>query len=420
MATVRVRCTCGQQYLADTVDAGKGIRCRCGRVVPIPAATGSSPRPKGSGGSSSRHRARAGKSSGHREGTKSPKRSRRISLRKLLRLPRLTFPAWVRPAVTVSNWLYLAGVIASALLLWLLGDRWWPATVLTYGPRWLLLVPAIPLAAATLLVRPRFVALTLAATILTLGPVMGYRLGWRTWFRHRGKPSVRLVTFNVMGASNPMILAVPGELARLDADVMLFQECPEELVAAAKNSPLLAGWTVRKDGTLCLASRWPVDSVRVMEEVRTRDQGGTGAVVFYSVQHPTGAFGLANVHLETPGKGLAPLRYGGETGQLVRNVMLRDVGSRRAGRWIIGQHFEPLIAGDFNQTVESAIYRAYWDGCPNAFSRVGRGFGWTRVLNRFSARIDHVITCGSWTATWAEVGPDLGSDHRPLVVDLTR
>ena len=319
-----------------------------------------------------------------------------------------------------SSWLYLAGVIASALLLWLLGDRWWPATVLTYGPRWLLLLPAIPLAVAALLVRPRLFAVTLAATILTLGPVMGYRLGWRTWFHHRARPPVRLVTFNLKGADNPMIPAVPGELARLDPDLMLFQECPSELVAAARHSPLLEGWTVRQDGTLCLASRWPVDSARVMEEVRTRDQGGTGAVVYYSIQHPAGGFGLANVHLETPGKGLEPLRYGGETSRLVRNVMLRDVGSRRAGRWIIGQHFEPLIAGDFNLTVESAIYRSYWDGCPNAFSRAGRGFGWTRVLKRFAARIDHVITCGTWTATWAEVGPDLGSDHRPLVVDLTR
>jgi vancomycin resistance protein VanJ len=402
LATVQLRCTCGQQYLADTVDAGKGIRCRCGRVVPIPAAGASTP---------------------DRKRAKTSKRSRRVTLPNVsFRLPRirLPLPRWARPAVTWLNWLYLAGVIVSALLLWLLGDRWWPATVLTYGPRWLLLVPAVPLALLTLLVRPRLLAVTLAATTLTLGPVMGYRLGWRTWFRHHGKPAVRLVTFNVKGADNPMIPAVPAELARLDPDLMLFQECPAELVAAARAVSDLAGWTIRKDGTLCLASRWPVDSVRTMEQVHTRDQGGTGTVVFYSVQHPAGAFGLANVHLETPGKGLEPLRYGGETSRLVRNVMLRDVGSRRAGRWIIGQHFEPLIAGDFNLTVESAIYRSYWNGCPDAFSRAGRGFGWTRILKRFSARIDHVITCGTWTATWAEVGPDIGSDHRPLVVDLTR
>jgi endonuclease/exonuclease/phosphatase (EEP) superfamily protein YafD len=318
------------------------------------------------------------------------------------------------------NLLYLAGVIASALLLWLLADRWWPATVLAYGPRWLLLVPALPLALAGLVIWPRTVLLTVTSAVLALGPVMGLRTGWRTWFVARHAPPVRLVTFNLHGAENPMIPAVPGELARLDADLMLFQECPDELVAAARAATALAGWTVRKDGTLCLASRWPVDSVRTIEEVRTRDQGGTGAVVFYRVLHPSEAFGLANVHLETPGKGLEPLREEGQAGGLVRNSMLRDVGSRRAIRWIVGQHFEPLIAGDFNLTVESRIFREHWSGCPDAFSRVGRGFGWTRVLRWFSARIDHVITCGSWTATWAEVGPDLGSDHRPLVVDLFR
>jgi endonuclease/exonuclease/phosphatase family metal-dependent hydrolase len=192
------------------------------------------------------------------------------------------------------------------------------------------------------------------------------------------------------------------------------------MVAAVAAVPALDGWTARQDGSLCLASRWPVDSVQVMEEVRTRDQGGTGAVVFYTIRHPDGAFGLANLHLETPGKGLEPLREGGEARRLIRNSMLRDVGSRRASRWILSRDFDPLMAGDFNLTVESAIYREHWSGCPNAFSRAGRGFGWTRILKRFSARIDHVITCGSWTARWAEVGPDLGSDHRPLVVDLER
>lgn len=400
MPTIRLRCTCGQEFLADQVDAGKGIRCRCGRVVTIPAEAPAAGRRR-------THRSAKGSGAAFR-----------------LRLPdfrlKIPLPSWAPRAVIGLNVAYLAGVVASALLLWSLGDRWWPATVLTYGPRWLLLVPALPLALVTLLTRPRAVALTLLAMALTLGPVMGYRTGWRTWFRYRARPPVRLVTFNVKGADNPMIPAVPGELARLDADIMVFQECPGELVTAARSSPLLEGWTVRQDGTLCLASRWPVDSVRTIDEVRTRDQGGTGAAAYYVVQHPSGPFGLANVHLETPGKGLESFRYGGETSRLVRNVMLREVGSRRTARWVVAQHFEPLIAGDFNLTVESAIYRGSWDGCPNAFSRVGRGFGFTRILKRFSARIDHVITCGAWTARWAEVGPDLGSDHRPLVVDLVR
>lgn len=79
-----------------------------------------------------------------------------------------------------------------------------------------------------------------------------------------------------------------------------------------------------------------------------------------------------------------------------------------------------MIAGDFNLVVESAIYRRHWSRCRNAFSRVGRGFGYTRVLRRFSARIDHVLSCGSWDPVAVELGPDLGSDHLPLIADFQR
>jgi len=70
--------------------------------------------------------------------------------------------------------------------------------------------------------------------------------------------------------------------------------------------------------------------------------------------------------------------------------------------------------------VESAIYRSYWSDCANSYSEVGHGFGFTRVLKWFSVRIDHVLACGGWRPVKAIVGPDLGSDHLPLIVDLRR
>jgi endonuclease/exonuclease/phosphatase family metal-dependent hydrolase len=160
-----------------------------------------------------------------------------------------------------------------------------------------------------------------------------------------------------------------------------------------------------------------VDSVLSAETVETRSGGMTGMALLYMLRTSGGILRLGNVHLETPRKGLEPLRGEGEVGSLVRNIMLRDVGSRRVSRWLTGQRAD-LVAGDFNLTVESAIYRRYWSDCPDAFSRVGRGFGWTRVLLRFAARIDHVLACGGWKPVSARVGPDLGSDHLPLVVDL--
>ena len=45
---------------------------------------------------------------------------------------------------------YLIVIGAVWLLLWLLADRWWPATILAFGPRWIYglpLVVLVPMAA---------------------------------------------------------------------------------------------------------------------------------------------------------------------------------------------------------------------------------------------------------------------------------
>ena len=148
--------------------------------------------------------------------------------------------------------------------------------------------------------------------------------------------------------------------------------------------------------------------------------GGTGIVQFYRLQAPDGPIDIAAVHLETPRKGLEAFRYGADVSRMDPSTLVRDIGARRIRNWVSRQSPNAIVAGDFNMPVESVIYRRYWDDCDNAFSEVGHGFGYTRVLKRFSVRIDHVLTCGGWSAVRAFVGPDLGSDHLPLVVDLKR
>jgi len=380
VAKIEVRCHCGRLYHADPAHAGRSIRCRCGRAVPIPT-----PNP---------------------------------SARSRFKWPTLRFqvrlPPWVPKALTFCAWTYLAGALLSALGLWLLGDVWWPFTVLLFGPRWLLLVPAAPLALAAALLRPRLLLPVLVGLALVLGPVMGYRIGWRGWVGGEAPGTLRVITFNVDGGANPRAAEIPAELAKLEPDVVVLQECPEALAVSGAG---WQGWTIRRDRSLCLASRFPVDSVLTLETVETRSEGMTGMGFLYWLRTPAGVVRLGNIHLETPRKGLEPLRGTGEVANLVRNIMLRDVGSRRVSRWLAGQQAD-IVAGDFNLTVESVIYRRYWSECPDAFSRVGRGFGWTRVLLRFAARIDHVLACGSWRPVSARVGPDLGSDHLPLIVDL--
>lgn len=314
-------------------------------------------------------------------------------------------------------WGYLALVLLYTAVLWFGGDRWWAATVLLFAPRWPAVVPAAALALAALLVRPRLLLLVGIATLVGLVPAMGYRIGMGGWLAGSDRPDVRIITFNLWAIGNVRRLAAPLGLEAYRPDIVVFQECAEA-VAQPEHWP--AGWTVRMDHDICLGTRFSVLEARTVTEIRTGEQGGTGNAMFYRLQSPSGPVDLAVVHLETPRKGLEPLRFSGRVGDLELNALVREAGSRRVRRWIDAQSSSPIVAGDFNMPVESRIYRTHWSDCTNAFSAVGRGFGWTRVLRHFSIRIDHVLSCGGWKPRRAVVGPDLGSDHRPLVVDLTR
>ena len=91
-------------------------------------------------------------------------------------------------------------------------------------------------------------------------------------------------------------------------------------------------------------------------------------------------------------------------------------------QWI-GRFSEALIiAGDFNMPTDSAIYRQYWSRYSNAFSTCGFGFGHTKqsVIRglHYGLRIDHVLTDPFWRCRRCWVGPDLGSDHLPVIADF--
>jgi endonuclease/exonuclease/phosphatase (EEP) superfamily protein YafD len=77
-----------------------------------------------------------------------------------------------------------------------------------------------------------------------------------------------------------------------------------------------------------------------------------------------------------------------------------------------------VIAGDFNMPVESRVYARHWGDLENAFSTAGIGFGWSRLMVRFQVRIDHVLVAGGVHAVRAGLGPDLGSDHLPVVAAI--
>ena len=98
--------------------------------------------------------------------------------------------------------------------------------------------------------------------------------------------------------------------------------------------------------------------------------------------------------------------------------------------WVAERRFSDevaLVAGDFNSVPGSAVLAELEEsGFTSAFSQVGDGAGFTfPIPGRYKGwpwgpthRLDHVLHSPELEALRAEVGPDAGSDHLPVIADL--
>lgn len=187
-------------------------------------------------------------------------------------------------------------------------------------------------------------------------------------------------------------------------DLAIFQEYTEQAHKALATQELREQFPYRFEVPqydqfgLAVLSRLPIADAQqiypkdLKETLRLRASVVWGdKTVFLSVLHPMPPFDSG--YLETRDRALVE-----ETDYLMQ-----------AGEWA-------LMAGDFNMTpwargmsaVEGLLRRASGlsGSWPNAF-------GWLSVLP-----IDHVLASSGWRLVDADLGPDLGTDHRPVIVRL--
>jgi endonuclease/exonuclease/phosphatase (EEP) superfamily protein YafD len=231
---------------------------------------------------------------------------------------------------------------------------------------------------------------------------------------------------------------LPGVIRDLRADVVDVQECGDRLAAILAAQP---GMHTARYANLCLLSRWPLSAPDSMPRaafarVSELGYGGTALVVRFRVANPARAFDFVMLHLETPRKGIEKLMGGADgfipdgggvptlgdvEGERI-NARIRRMESERASVWAsrFVDSVPVIVAGDFNMPVESSIFRQFWTRFDDAFEAAGLGFGYTKTENRYiHARIDHVLYAPTWfRASGAWVGPEVGSDHRPVIADL--
>jgi endonuclease/exonuclease/phosphatase (EEP) superfamily protein YafD len=353
-------------------------------------------------------------------------------LRVLLRLsevkggsPHRSWQAGIARACDGGAWLYVLVLFGVWLLLRLGGDRWWFPTVLLFGARWVCGLPLAALVPAAVLLRRRLWRPLLAAGLLVFGPIMGCCLPWARLAAAK-QPTLRVLTCNVKGncANNKAL----NELIRaVSPDIVALQGCWQEVRVEWP-----AGWHACRQGGLLVASGYPLREVRFAFRNHPPRQWREVHLVSCLVAAPGRSFSFCTIHLESPHQGLAQLLdrrtvlSPSKGSQLEAGIANRWLESAAADQWVQGLAGPAeawLLAGDFNLPTDSAIYQKFWQKYTNAFSEAGWGFGyteWPRIRKvPFGIRIDHILTGSGWRPLRCWVGPDIGSDHLPLIAELS-
>jgi endonuclease/exonuclease/phosphatase (EEP) superfamily protein YafD len=303
-------------------------------------------------------------------------------------------------------------------MVWGLGDRWWPATVLLFGPRWILILPLIGLLPLAAIKDRALLTPLLLSGVLLVGPVMGFHTGWRSLFAGPGSgDDFTIVSFNARGGET-LLWSPANLLADWQPDVAAFQECGRQLSEGLGQIP---GWHVDARNGLCLASRFEILGAREMDREALEAAGGAGKVITYELDLGGSSFLMTNLHLDTPRDGFELIR----TGQVQEGVpkvreksILRDIELRQSSLWAEGFLGPHIVVGDFNTPVESRSYRKAWGEWQNSFSVAGSGFGGTRLNGWIRVRIDHVLANTYWKVVDAWLEEDVGSDHLPTAARL--
>jgi endonuclease/exonuclease/phosphatase (EEP) superfamily protein YafD len=321
----------------------------------------------------------------------------------------------MRKAVVVVCVLYAVGVAAALILLLNFVDESWPATLLAFGPRWPILLPAavfLPLALA--FKRWGAAGIVAVAALLSAGPYMGLVLPFpRSQAAGQAQPkTIRVATFNIQGReiADPW---VEERLQALDADVVVMAEC-----AGLHHKGDLFGYHTVTIHGMCLFSKLKVLASDSRPPNDAWVRYGAGVVLHAKLEVDGQPFHLVGLHLATVRRGLEALRAR-HIGGMKENIELRRWESEVARAYAEDKVDGPLVVvGDLNMPVESRIYRRYWGDLTNAFDECGFGYGYTKHTRLFGVRIDHVLTDDRWRCHGVEVGDGRGSDHDPVIAEL--
>jgi len=334
------------------------------------------------------------------------------------------------PAARLCRWLrwvtclYTLFVFLAWLFMYVAGDRLWLATVLLFGPRWLLLLPIVLLIPFVIMYERRLLFPLFLSVLVIAGPLMRFNIPFGT---HNNASDIGMRKLRVLTCNVDQAVCDRAELAKIindmSVDVVALQEFPSDMKLT-----LPVGWNMVADGGYAIISRFQVQKIKTVSVKRPRQTWAFTCLLHVIVSTPTGEIDVCSIQLPTPRVGLMQTldRHTGvrpsRRGLFYEETAFRHSAALEAHRYIETLKHPVIIAGDFNTPVDSTLYRAIWGDLTNSFSETGSGYGWTQRVSvsgfSYRARIDHILTGNGLTPLLSIIGPDIGSDHLPVISDF--
>jgi endonuclease/exonuclease/phosphatase family metal-dependent hydrolase len=319
------------------------------------------------------------------------------------------------------TWLYLACICIATVLLHTQGDNWWPATLLLFGPRWILGLPLIVLIPLALIVNWRLLLPLGLSLLIFSGPFLGYNYPFGGADLSYGK-FIRVLSCNTMNG-NADSVALAKMIRDYSVDVVALQEAPKKF-----KLDLPKGWNTYHEGFLVILSRFPIEQGESVLTYHPPHKWKRHSLLASVVNTPIGRIAFHSVHLPSARYGLQNIisrKMGVDPEKadlLVTETMTRTSASKLVLSKINSTVLPSIVAGDFNMPRQSAIFRGFWGGYENAFAQTSTGYGWT-FHDAFKGipvplAIDHVLSRNGATPLSFRIGPDIGSDHRPVIADI--
>jgi endonuclease/exonuclease/phosphatase (EEP) superfamily protein YafD len=217
-----------------------------------------------------------------------------------------------------------------------------------------------------------------------------------------GNRTLRIVSFNVE-AGNHRYDELAPLVARLRPDILGLMELTPAWARAAEHASarVRPRQLVPQPGAygMGLLSDLTPTAVRVRHFPA---DGPTALVARFKIQHFPVTFVLVHVH--TPFAG---------------SVHARELSALAAARPTLGSRL--IVCGDFNTVPWSAQFEDFGHdaGLTDVFQGTWHTHSWPSWSPLLGALIDHCLISGGLTVRDRSFGPSSGSDHLPLVLDVS-